>query len=101
MMSVHEFKNLGSKGGEETAASHYYSERSSDYYMKGSPDTEREGLWIGKGVEKLGLTGGPERDERQLALAGYVAGQQVQNAGRPSRDMGWDLTFSAPKSVSL
>jgi len=98
-MSIDKLGNLGSNGKEAAAASHYYSERSADYYLKGS--TSHDGLWIGQGSARLGLAGGPDREQLQLALAGYLAGRKVQNAGRANRQMGWDLTFSAPKSVSL
>ena len=30
-----------------------------------------------------------------------MAGHEVKNAGKENRQMGWDLTFSAPKSVSI
>jgi Ti-type conjugative transfer relaxase TraA len=100
MMSIRALGNLGDGGSAAKAASHYYSEKSADYYVK-DVSPEPDGLWIGRGAADLGLTGSPEREELQLALAGYVAGRQVQNAGRPDRQMGWDVTFSAPKSVSL
>jgi Ti-type conjugative transfer relaxase TraA len=100
MMSIRALGNLGDGGSAAKAASHYYSEKSADYYVK-DVSPEPEGQWIGKGAEQLGLSGSPEREELQLALAGYVGGRQVQNAGRADRQMGWDVTFSAPKSVSL
>ena len=99
MMSISRLGNLGSDGREAAAASHYYSEKSADYYLKGS--SSHDGQWIGRGAQRLGLAGGPDRKELQLALAGDLAGRKVQNAGGARRQMGWDLTFSAPKSVSL
>jgi len=108
MMSIRALGNLGKSGADAKGAAHYYSERSADYYVEGASGetkkTEREesqGQWIGRGAEKLGLTEPPTRDELQLALAGHLGGRQVQNAGRENRQMGWDLTFSAPKSVSI
>jgi Ti-type conjugative transfer relaxase TraA len=101
MMSISRLGTLGADGAEAAAASHYYSEKGADYYVKDSPNNEHEGEWIGGGADRLGLPEGPDREALQLALAGYVAGRRVQNTGRPSRRMGWDLTFSAPKSVSL
>ena len=56
---------------------------------------------MGQGAESLGLEGAIDREEFQLSLAGYVAGHEVQNAGKENRLMGWDCTFSAPKSVSI
>ena len=109
MMSIRALGNLGASGSDAKQAAHYYSERSADYYVKGASgdkDQEKEhdesqGQWIGRGAEKLGLTEAPTRDQLQLSLAGHLGGRQVQNAGRENRQMGWDLTFSAPKSVSI
>ena len=100
MMSIRALGNLGDGGAAAKAASHYYSEKSADYYVQ-EASPEPEGEWIGTGAKRLGLEGTPERQELQLALAGYAGGRHVQNAGRIDRQMGWDVTFSAPKSVSL
>jgi Ti-type conjugative transfer relaxase TraA len=106
MMSIRALGNAGSGGSAAQAASHYYREKSADYYIKNSSngegqDLDREGEWIGRGSQKLGLTEGPDREQLQLALGGSLAGREVQNAGKPDRQMGWDMTFSAPKSVSV
>jgi len=71
-----------------------------DYYTESG---RTAGSWIGSGAAELGLTG--EVNERafdRLAAgfhpetnAGLV--QRVGDSHRP----GWDLTFSAPKSVSI
>ena len=100
MMSIRALGNLGDGGAAAKAASHYYSEKSADYYVQ-EASPEPEGEWIGAGAKRLGLEGTPDRQELQLALAGYAGGRHVQNAGRVDRQMGWDVTFSAPKSVSL
>lgn len=61
------------------------------------------GRWLGCGAEALGLSGAPGPD----ALANLLAGRTpdgrplVRNAGRKGRQPGWDLTFSAPKPVSV
>ncbi len=98
MMSLRALGNLGSGGGAARLASNYYQEHSADYYME---DVDHQGQWMGSGAEELGLAGAVDRSEFQLGLAGYVAGEQVQNAGKENRQMGWDLTYSAPKSVSI
>jgi conjugative relaxase-like TrwC/TraI family protein len=98
MMSLKSLGNLSSGSGAAKLAATYYQERSADYYVE---DLDHQGVWMGEGAEALGLEGTIERDEFQLSLAGYVAKQQVQNAGKENRQMGWDLTFSAPKSVSV
>src|ERR1017187_7745266 len=109
MMSIRALGNLGASGADAKQAAHYYSERSADYYVKGASGDkvkekehdESQGQWIGRGAEKLNLAEAPTRDQLQLSLAGHLGGRQVQNAGRENRQMGWDLTFSAPKSVSI
>lgn len=71
-----------------------------DYYTKG----EGEGAWYGKGAETLGLAGPITREAFANVLEGRLA--DGINLGR-MRDgelehhPGWDLTFSAPKSVSI
>ncbi len=98
MMSLRGLGNLGSGGGSAALAASYYEQRSADYYVK---DLDHQGEWMGQGAEALGLHGGIKQEEFQLSLAGYVAGREVQNAGADNRLMGWDCTFSAPKSVSV
>ena len=98
MMSLKGLGNLSSGSGAAKLAATYYQEHSADYYVE---DLDHQGVWMGQGAEALGLEGAIERDEFQLSLAGYVAGKQVQNAGSENRQMGWDCTFSAPKSASI
>jgi conjugative relaxase-like TrwC/TraI family protein len=76
-----------------------------DYYSKGQ---EPPGVWIGTGAEEIGLSGIVKRTELKNVFYGFSPdGKEkfVQNAGKmtgdKSRDPGWDLTFSAPKSVSI
>ena len=79
---------------------YYQSLAREDYYLAGG---EPPGKWLGKGAKGLRLSG--EVDARELAshfLGFSQAGKRlVQNAGKPNRQPGWDLTFSAPKSVSV
>ncbi len=98
MMSLRGLGNLSSGSGAAKLAATYYQEYSADYYVE---DLDHKGVWMGQGSEALGLEGAIEPDEFQLSLAGYVAGHEVKNAGKENRQMGWDLTFSAPKSVSI
>jgi len=98
MMSLRGLGNLGGGGGAARLAATYYQEHSADYYVE---DLDHQGVWMGQGAKTLGLQGAIERDAFQLSLAGFVGGHQVQNAGKENRQMGWDLTFSAPKSVSI
>ncbi len=98
MMSLRGLGNLGTGSGAAKLAATYYQEHSADYYVE---DLDHQGQWMGHGAESLGLEGAVVREEFQLSLAGYVAGHEVKNAGQENRQMGWDLTFSAPKSVSI
>jgi len=82
------------------------------YFSKDNYYTEKEGLeeseWFGKGAAKLGLEGKIDKDAFFAALDGKIDGQElgkcVRNAeGERVREHrpGIDLTFSAPKSVSI
>ena len=71
-----------------------------DYYTgKG----EVAGEWMGRGAARLGLAGEVAGDELRAALAGVDPVSEQRLAGREGakRVPGWDLTFSAPKSVSV
>jgi len=72
----------------------------SDYYIDGQ---EVAGVWGGKGATVLGLSG-------QVDAAGYFAlcdnrdpntGEQLTPRNKKNRRVGFDFTFSAPKSVSV
>ena len=66
---------------------------------------EAPGHWYGRGLEPLGIDAGLEVKERELeAMFGRalhpVAHVQLGRAWRADGVTGYDLTFSAPKSVS-
>lgn len=79
-------------------ASSYYE--ADDYYAEGglSPSD-----WHGKGAEELGLSGDVDRDIFRELFDGKVAGQQLGTVrdGQLEHRPGWDVTLSAPKSVSI
>ncbi len=91
--------------GSGTAAQAYYEhlvtgkERQvEDYYAK-----NERGRWIGRGAEALGLSGPVRKEEFQELAFGFdprTGKALVRQAGEAHRS-GWDLTFSAPKSVSV
>ena len=57
--------------------------------------------WLGKGSERLGLTGMVEKDQMLALLQGQLPdGTLLQNKKGEHRP-GFDMTFSAPKSVSI
>lgn len=92
MMSVAPVASAGEAAG-------YYS-NSDNYYFLGS----LQSLWMGEGAKELGLEGNVRADDLTAVLEGRLPdgsrlGKEVngQHVHRP----GHDLTFSAPKSVSI
>jgi conjugative relaxase-like TrwC/TraI family protein len=87
--------------GQET----YYLEKVAhgveDYYtLSGEP----AGQWLGVGTGELGLSGAVADHDLDEVLLGYhpsIRWALVSGAGDPDRRPGFDLTFSAPKGVSL
>ncbi|BBE34775.1 MobF family relaxase [Sphingosinicella microcystinivorans] len=79
-------------------ASSYYE--ADDYYAEGglSPSA-----WQGKGAEALSLSGEVDRDRFRALLDGKVEAQQLgtMRGGQLEHRPGWDVTLSAPKSVSI
>lgn len=72
-----------------------------NYYTEGG---EPLGSWFGGGAEALGLSGTVNpKDLRRLFEGRSPDGsaELVQNVGAKDRQCGWDLTFSAGKSVSV
>src|SRR4051794_26664559 len=70
-----------------------------DYYLGGP---EAAGEWIGDGVAVLGLGGEGDATRLDRVLAGeHPASGDVLGRAVASRVPGFDLTFSAPKSVSV
>lgn len=82
-------------------ASHYFSEKD-NYY------TQEEGFdqseWWGKGANKLSLSGKVDDKQFTELLQGRLPdGEQLGKIvdGTLKHRPGWDLTFSAPKSISI
>ena len=75
-----------------------------DYYTGRG---EADGLWIGVGAERLGLDGPVSADDLRAVLAGIAPGTGGLTPNgetlrtHPRRVPGFDLTFKAPKSVSV
>jgi conjugative relaxase-like TrwC/TraI family protein len=72
----------------------------SDYYLEGQ---EVVGRWGGKGAEMLGLKGEVDA-ERYFAMIDNLnpnTGEQLTPRQKDNRRVGYDFTFSAPKSVSV
>ena len=80
---------------------YYLNLAQEDYYTKG---VEPPGKWYGTGADGWGLKGHVAAEHLRSLLQGYSpdkGSEVVQNAGKINRQSGWDLTFSAPKSVSV
>lgn len=92
MMSVAPVASAGTAAG-------YYS-NSDNYYFLGS----LQSLWLGEGARELGLEGNVRGDDLTAVLEG-----RLPDGSRLGKEMngihvhrpGHDLTFSAPKSVSI
>jgi conjugative relaxase-like TrwC/TraI family protein len=89
---------LGTTGGAE-----YYLDKVAnnvdDYYLGRG---EAPGQWIGATSEQLGLVGQVDAEALRNLLAGNSAGgEDLGLQVQPGRRPGYDLTFSAPKGVSL
>ncbi|MFN2556639.1 MAG: MobF family relaxase [Nitriliruptorales bacterium] len=70
-----------------------------DYYLARG---EAPGRWLGRGAELLGLEGRVEAGPLRHVLAGAEPHTGACLAAHPARKVpGFDLTFRAPKSVSL
>ena len=71
-----------------------------EYYLGGS---EARGEWIGAAARELGLEGAVEGEALRRVLAGLDPrdGSPLRSSSSPARVAGVDLTFSAPKSVSV
>lgn len=83
------------------AASYYEGLAKEDYYTAGG---EPPGRWIGEGAERLELAGTQvESGELGAAMGGYHprTGEALTARAGAAHKPGEDLTFSAPKSVSI
>ena len=82
--------------GNSAAAGNYY-EQADDYYSRDrSPSA-----WSGSVADELGLSGTVKAEIFRALLDGRLpTGEQIHHAGAGRRG-GTDLTFSAPKSVSI
>lgn len=77
------------------------------YFAKDNYYTQHEqgpSHWFGAGAEKLGLEGEVAAGRFKALLEGRIDAQTLLGRGTGEQRQhlhGWDLTFSAPKSVSL
>ena len=96
--------SIGALGSAAQGARYYEND---GYYAKDDPEHRQASAWFGKGSQELGLEGPVDPDIFRAVLEGKVPDGSGTELGRRGRDgkilhrPGRDLTFSAPKSVSL
>ncbi|WP_316174396.1 MobF family relaxase [Bradyrhizobium sp. SZCCHNRI1073] len=94
--------SISARGNADSASRYYSHLQRDDYYSR---DGEPPGRWAGKGAERLSLDGPVTQTEFDAALRGIdpKTGERLAQLGGRGREhaAGWDMTFSAPKSVSV
>ena len=96
--------SIGAVAAPSQGASYYERD---GYYAKDDPAHREASAWAGKGAAELGFSGPVDPDLFRAVLEGKAPDGSGQQLGRRGPDgalqhrPGRDLTFSAPKSVSL
>ncbi len=96
--------SIGAIASAAQGASYYEKD---GYYAKDDPEHRDASAWFGKGAEALGLSGPVDAETFKAILEGKVPDGSGTELGRRGKDgeithrPGRDLTFSAPKSVSI
>ena len=96
--------SIGAVASAAQGASYYERD---GYYAKDDSEHKSASAWAGKGAAELGLHGEVDADVFRTVLEGKVpdgSGRQLGRRGNEGEILhrpGRDLTFSAPKSVSI
>lgn len=94
--------SISARGNAKSALAYYDHLRRDDYYTRSG---EPPGRWAGEGAARLSLDGPVTQAEFESVLAGLdpkTGERLVQHGGRgQDHSAGWDMTFSASKSVSV
>ena len=96
--------SIGAVAAPSQGASYYERD---GYYARDDPEHRHASAWAGRGAAELGLEGPVDPDVFRAVLEGHVPDGSGKRLGRRGKDgeithrPGRDLTFSAPKSVSL
>ena len=96
--------SIGTVASPSQGASYYERD---GYYAKDDPEHRAASAWAGRGAAELGLEGAVDPETFKAVLAGEVPDGSGRRLGKRGKDgeiqhrPGRDLTFSAPKSVSL
>ncbi|MBW3662692.1 MAG: relaxase domain-containing protein [Actinobacteria bacterium] len=91
--------NVGklASGGED----YYLSQVATSVEEYYTGEGEAPGRWLGRASPRLGLSGEVDADELRAVLGGRDPTTGEALLSRPRKVPGFDLTFRAPKSVSL
>ena len=96
--------SIGALSSAAQGASYYERD---GYYARDDPEHMAASAWAGRGAGELGLKGPVDPETFRAVLEGKVPDGSGQQLGRRAKDgeilhrPGRDLTFSAPKSVSI
>src|SRR5258708_26655303 len=94
--------SISARGSAAASLRYYDHLQRGDYYSR---EGEPPGRWAGRGAERLSLAGPVTHAEFDAALQGVdpKTGERLAQVGGRGREhsAGWDMTFSAPKSVSV
>ena len=75
------------------------------YYAKNDAEHRQASFWYGDAAKALGLKAHVRPSRFESVLSGYVPGTELRlgrmREGEHDHRPGWDITLSAPKSVSL
>ena len=75
------------------------------YYAKNDPEHRQASFWYGGAAKALGLKAHVRPSRFESVLSGFVPGTDLRlgrmREGEHDHRPGWDITLSAPKSVSL
>jgi len=91
---------ISARKSVKSAVAYYQHMGADSYYTR---ETEAPGRWEGRGAERLSLEGPVAKSEFEAALNGVdpKTGERLVQANGRAHSAGWDMTFSAPKSVSV
>ena len=85
------------------AAVAYFKHMAKDEYYTAEDEVDAEGEWEGRGAERLALEGPVSKADFEAALNGLdpKTGAPLAQINNKTHAPGWDMTYSAPKSVSV
>jgi conjugative relaxase-like TrwC/TraI family protein len=92
--------SISARKSAAAAAAYYQHMGKDNYYAR---EGEAPGRWEGGAAERLSLSGPVAKSDFEAALAGRdpKTGARLLQANGKTHAAGWDMTFSAPKSVSV